>query len=48
MTNSRLPRLGLSVEDIAEIELELNAGHELVYVLDNGQPITLTPVEGDA
>ncbi|MFD9563368.1 hypothetical protein [Streptomyces sp. NPDC059994] len=48
MTNSRLPRLGLTVEDVAEIELELSAGHELVYVLDNGQQIVLTPVEADA
>ncbi|MEU1071578.1 MULTISPECIES: hypothetical protein [unclassified Streptomyces] len=45
---SRLPRLPLSAEDIAEIQRELNAGNELVYVLDNGQEITLTPVEADA
>ncbi|MFD5697821.1 hypothetical protein [Streptomyces lasiicapitis] len=45
---SRPSRLPLSAEDIAEIERELSAGNELVYVLDNGQEITLTPVEDDA
>ncbi|MFJ7205597.1 hypothetical protein ACIQWR_18920 [Streptomyces sp. NPDC098789] len=48
MTSERLPRLCLSAEEIVEIEIELNAGHELTYVLDNGQQIILTPVEGDA
>ncbi|GGX08033.1 hypothetical protein [Streptomyces noursei] len=46
--SNRLPRLCLSAEDIAEIERELNAGNELVYVLDNGHEVTLTPVEADA
>ncbi|MFI6684996.1 hypothetical protein [Streptomyces sp. NPDC050485] len=45
---SRLPRLPLSVEDIVDIQRELNAGNDLVYVLDNGQEVTLTPVEDDA
>ncbi|MEV8022475.1 hypothetical protein AB0O76_40520 [Streptomyces sp. NPDC086554] len=44
--SSRLPRLCLSTDDIAHIcEVLEVQGDELVYALDNGQEIVLTPVE---
>ncbi|WP_179022744.1 hypothetical protein [Streptomyces sp. IMTB 2501] len=48
MTTNRRPRLCLSSDDIAAIcEVLDMQGDELVYVLDDGQEIVLTPVECD-
>ncbi|MFJ7901876.1 hypothetical protein ACIQ6V_15530 [Streptomyces sp. NPDC096198] len=47
-TPKRRPRLPLSSDDVAAIceTLDLH-GEDLVYVLDDGQEIVLTPVERD-